>query len=94
VFFFVSDKVASGNWGIVVQKEAHIRWVVVEVVHLMIRTNIGGVFVDMHVANAIRCVIGFEEREEVLAIEVEWVEANIVGAKVLENDVEVFGKLD
>jgi hypothetical protein len=68
--------------------------VVVEVVNLMIKRNIGGVFVDMHVANAIRCVIRFEEREKMLATKVEQVEANIVGAKVLENDVEAFRELD
>ncbi len=76
------------------QKKTHTQRVVVEVVNLMIKTNIGGVFVDMHVANAIRCVTRFEEREKMLATKVERVEANIIGAKVLENDVEAFGELD
>jgi hypothetical protein len=68
--------------------------VVVEVVDLTIMTNncVRGVFVDMHAADAIICVIWFEEREEVLAVELEWVETNIVGVEVLENDVETFGK--
>jgi NifB/MoaA-like Fe-S oxidoreductase len=86
--------VAIGDWWVVVQKEALIRWVVVEIVDLMIGTYIDGVFVDMHATNAIRDVAWFEEGEEVLVAEVEWVEANIIEVKVLENDVEAFGKLD
>ncbi len=61
---------------------------------LMIGTNIDGVFVDMHVVDAIRNVVGIEEGEEVLAAKVEQVEANIIEVDVLENEVKVFGEFD
>ncbi len=67
---------------------------VVEVVDLTIGTNIDGVFVDMHAIDAIKGVAGFKEGEKMLAIEVEWVEANIIEAKVLENDIKAFAELD
>jgi len=86
--------VASGGWWVVVQKEACIRQVVVEGVDLMIETNINGVFVDMHAIDAIRGATRIEEGEKMLVAKVEWVEANIIEAEVLENDVKAFGKLD
>ncbi len=61
---------------------------------LTIRTSIDGVFVDMQVANAIRGDVGIEEGEEMLVAKVAWVEANIIRAQMLENDVEAFGELD
>jgi hypothetical protein len=68
--------------------------VVFKVVDLTIRTSIDGVFVDMQVANAIRGDVGIEEGEEMLVAKVAWVEANIIRAQMLENDVEAFGELD
>jgi hypothetical protein len=53
-----------------------------------------GVFVDMHVVDAIKTITGFDEGEKVLAIEVEQVETNIIKAEVLENDIKAFGELD
>ncbi len=61
--FFVSDKVASGDWQVVVQKETHSWHVVVEVLDLTIGTYIDGVFMDMHAVDAIRGVIGIKEGE-------------------------------
>jgi hypothetical protein len=65
--------------------------VVDKVVDLTIRIDIDGVFMDIHATDAIRGVIGIEEREEMLAIKVEQVEANIIRVEVLENDIETFG---
>ncbi len=62
-----------------------------KVVDLTIRIDIDGVFMDIHATDAIRGVIGIEEREEMLAIKVEQVEANIIRVEVLENDIETFG---
>ncbi len=62
----------QGGWQwVIVQKETCTRWVVAEVVDLTIGININGVFVDMHATNAIRGVVGIEEGEKMLAIEVE-----------------------
>ncbi len=53
---------------------------VAKVVDLTIGTPIDGVFVDMHIANAIRGATSIEKREEMLVAKVEWVEANIIRA--------------
>ncbi len=64
---------------------------VAKVVDLTIRIDIDGVFMDIHATDAIRGAIGIEEGEEMLATKVEQVEANIIRAEVLENDIEAFG---
>ncbi len=58
----------------------------IEIVDLMIGTNIDGVFMDMQVASVAKDnTRDVEEREEVSAVEVEWVDA-IVDIEALEND--------
>ncbi len=61
---------------------------------LTIGINIDGVFVDMHVDDAIRGVAGIEEGGKIFVMKVDRVEANIIGAEMLENDIETFGELD
>ncbi len=61
---------------------------------LTIGRDIYGVFVDMHVANAIRGVACIKEGEKMFTVEVERMEANIIEVEVLENEIETFGKLD
>ncbi len=66
----------------------------VEVVDLMIGMNIDGVFTDMQATNVARdSARDIEEGEEVLAIEMEWMDA-IVDIEALENDEEALGELD
>jgi hypothetical protein len=90
--FFVLDKVGGGN--LVVQKETPIQQVQVEVVDIMIGTNIDGVVMDMQAANVARNnVRGIEEGEEVLATKVEQMEA-IVDIEALENGEEALVELD
>ncbi len=61
---------------------------------LTIGINIDGVFVDMHADDAIRGVAGIEEGGKIFVMKVDRVEANIIGAEMLENDIETFGELD
>jgi len=70
--FFVPDKVGSGDWRAVVQKETWVQWVQVEVVDLMIGIDIDGVFMDMQAAGVTRDnARNIEEEEGVLATEME-----------------------
>jgi hypothetical protein len=45
--FFVPNKLGGGDWWAIVQKETWAQRVQVEVMDLMIGTNIDGVFMDM-----------------------------------------------
>ncbi len=92
--FFVQDKVGSGNWWVVVQKETWTQHVQVKVVDLMIRTNIDGVFMDMQAIGGTRDIARDVERKEgMLAIEMERVDA-IVNIEASKNDGEPFVELD
>jgi hypothetical protein len=52
--FFVPYKVGGGDWQVVVQNEAQAQWVHVEVVDMIIGTNIDGVFMDMQMVGVAR----------------------------------------
>lgn len=52
--FLVRNEVGGGDWWIVVQNETWAQRVQVEVVDLMIGTNIDGVFMDMQGASVAR----------------------------------------
>ncbi len=72
------------------QKEARVRQVQVEVVDLMLGTNIDGVFMVMQATSVAKDnARDVEEGEEVLVVEVEQMDA-IVDIDALENDEEAF----
>ncbi len=76
------------------QKETWVQQVQVEVVDLMIVTNIDGVFMDMQAASVARDnAKDIKEGEEMLAIKVEQMDA-IVDIETLGNDGEAFVELD
>ncbi len=88
--FFVPDKVGGWDLQVVVQKETRAWWVQVEIVDMMIGIDIDGVFIDMQVSSVTRDnTRDVEEGEEVLAIEMEGVNA-IVDIEALKNDGEAF----
>ncbi len=65
-----------------------------EVVDMMIKTNIDGVFMDMQATSVAReNTRDVEKNEEMLATEVEWVDA-IIDIEALKNDREIFVELD
>ncbi len=66
----------------------------VEVMNMMIGTNIHRVVMDMQMANVTRNNLkGIEKGEEMLVAKVEQMEA-IVDIEALENDEKTFGELD
>jgi hypothetical protein len=92
--FFVPDKVGGGNWRVIVQKKTPVRQAQVEVMNMMIGTNIHRVVMDMQMANVARNNLkGIEKGEEMLVAKVEQMEA-IVDIEALENDEKTFGELD
>jgi len=66
----------------------------VEVMNMMIGTNIHRMVMDMQMANVARNNLkGIEKGEEMLVAKVEQMEA-IIDIEALENDEKTFGKLD
>jgi hypothetical protein len=66
----------------------------VEVMNMMIGTNIHRVVMDMQMANVTRNNLnGIEKGEEMLVAKVEQMEA-IVDIEALENDEKTFGEFD
>ncbi len=76
------------------QKKTPVRQAQVEVMNMMIGTNIHRVVMDMQMANVARNNLkGIEKGEEMLVAKVEQMEA-IVDIEALENDEKTFGELD
>jgi len=51
---FVPFKVGGGDWQVIVQNETRAQRVHVEIMDMMIGTNIDGVFMDMQMVGVIR----------------------------------------
>jgi hypothetical protein len=81
--FFLENKVSGGDWRVVVQKEPCVQHVVAMVEDMTLGANIDGqgimAFADLQADAKDHGPSNANEGEEVVAIEVEWVEALVEG---------------